>query len=286
MSETATRPIDLILQEAEQRQGNRIFDPTEATAQLLSEVDEPMRRRALELESRYLAFHGRLSALVERLVHDESKSEVQVKMKQLDAQMARAQADMERFSLQMDAPSADPRTRQRTHQAAERHLRVVNRLLNEMRATHARATVAHVRFGQVAAELDRLWQSLRDADRIALSLAKIAAIAEMRIKALKVVLMLIMLAVAFVVDRQTPVTEGLLQTADASERHDLAIVLLFLGQAMLVEPVVAWLKKVSGWQVHQRLVKAGNDLKSRIEHIESQFATADRTLTAYEKATP
>ncbi len=246
----------------------------------MKDIEEQLRQGAYEITQNYWATYTRFQEFATYTVKTDSPLDKQ--MEALQVKWTSCSARMESISEQMAITPRSARGYKALQTRAKKQLEESNEVLVKMTRVQGEMEKSVSNFDKMVRELDIVWRQIQGADGMAARLEWWAFVARFQSQLVNLITAAMMLSVAILVDRFTPATETFLAPISRGDEHQLAIVLFFIAQAVLFEPVVGKLKRFFGMAVLKRYVGTAKDFSEKIDTYQASVSTANAMLSRYE----
>lgn len=263
---------------------NDYIDPSLVSSQLMKGIEAQLRQRAHATTQNYWATYIRFHELASAYTVN-TKSSLDKQMEAIQVKSDGCSARMESISKQLAITTRSARGYKALQAKAKKQLEEANEVLFKMTRVHGEMGKSLSNFEDMVRELDIVWKQIQGADGMAARLEWWACVARFQSQLVTFVTAALMLSVAILVDRYTPATETFIAPLSRGDEHQLALVLFFTVQAVLLEPVVGKLKRLLGMAVLQRYVGTARDISEKIDTYQASVSAANAMLSRYEKTT-
>lgn len=271
----------------EQLAGSKLFDP-EATAEyLVNSIEKRLSDRSLSHRQRYLIIRDRLGKLSYMKVSTEmAKSDPEyARFKQLEETARALQGEIPEILKSFDGyrPNSN---QQRELKKAERKAKQLKILLADMESIKVVMERSQSRLQEYVDKAEPLWKGVKGADWLIVKLKFSLAFVKFQTFGVRLIYLIIMFILAVIVDKYLPLAERVFERAGPSQRHALALFLLFLIQALLFEPLFVWVKKRISWKIVRRMTRTARkhllkvaDYEQRLGKMEVELSTLGREIS-------
>jgi hypothetical protein len=264
---------------------NKLFDP-EATAEyFVTEIERRLGDRTLSHRQRYLIIRDRLSKLSHTTVSTEmaNSDPAYARFNELERKALALQQEIRSILNSIEGYASDSIPYRRGLKKAERRVKQFGVLEEQMKGIETSLEHAHSRLKGYLDTAEPLWKGVKGADWLIVKLKFSLAFVEFQTFAVRLIYLIIMLILAVIVDRYLPLAERVFDLAGPSQRHPLALFLLFLVQALLFEPVFVWAKKRISWNIVRRMTRTAHKLLVKVDDYEQRLSRSEGELSGLER---